>query len=388
MGSHMLNLGIDFGTSTTVAAACDDAGVEVVRNAAGQEITASYVALMPDASVTFGRAARARRVIDARNTLFAFKRILGRPWGSPEVRNFGEQYPFELECGSNNTPRFVTRAGKLTPVDVTGSLLTYLRESPMLMNQALGNVAMTVPVSFRPEQRSALMTAGLTAGFKDIKLLEEPCAAALACLPNNSAEQLVVVYDLGGGTFDVTIFKWSPKGYEVLAVGGDSFLGGDDITNSCAKWLSAQVLERFHWNIRSSENSYQRLVLLCEAAKIALSFATAQEFDLAYVDEVLKGKTLTITREHLESISLALVQRSFVICDEVLRSAGIAPNQANAVVLAGGGCYMPFVRSSVQLYFDQMAKVDLAPDRVVAAGAALYAAGRSAFDMDIAAVGR
>lgn len=366
-------LGIDFGTSTTIAALYANGKASIVKTSVGDEITPSFVAFMPDGKVQVGRNARGRRLIDSANTLFSVKRILGRNASSSEMRAFQKQYPFAMETGNDNIPRFVTRAGKLTAIEVTSYLLAHLREAPSLAGHMFPQITMTVPVSFKREQRTALTTAAMHAGFRGVELVEEPCAAALACLRGDPREQLVAVYDLGGGTFDVTIVQSSTAGMKVLATGGDSYLGGDDITARCANWVVEQVLKEYRWNIRSSEVSYQKLLFMCDNVKMSLSFSDQQEINLTGIDEVLKDKTVILRRDHLEKISMDLIQRTFLICDETLRNAGVSANRVNAVVLSGGCCYMPFVRSSIKSYFGQEPKMQLPPDKVVALGAALNA---------------
>ena len=369
----MSALGIDFGTSTTIMAVYQDRRMSIIKAPSNDEVTPSYVAFMPDNKKVFGRAARSRRLIDPDNTLFSFKRILGKSWVSSEVRAFGKQYPFFLEKGDDNLPRFVTRAGKLGAGEVTTLLLSYLHQSTDLAVKDMLRVTMTVPTAFRSEQRQALIAAGMHAGFRNVDVIEEPCAAAAASLRGDPRDQVIVVYDLGGGTFDVTVVQQTASQVKVLATGGDSYLGGDDITARCANWVAEQVLEQFHWNIRSSDTSYQKLVFTCDNIKHYLSFSDQHEINLTGIDEILKEKSIFLTREHVERISMDLVQRTFLICDETLRKAGILASRVDAVVLSGGCCYMPLIRNSVKNYFGQEPKMQLPPDKVVALGAALHA---------------
>jgi molecular chaperone DnaK len=370
-------MGIDFGTSTTIAAVYGQGKAAIIRSATGEEIMPSYVAFPPDGKVQVGRTAMNRRVIDPQNTLFSFKRILGRSWNSAEVRSFSKQYPFQLENGKDDLPRLVTRAGKLTSQEVCSYLLSQLHEAPAVGGQQIARVCMTVPVSFRKEQRSAAMSAAISAGFRRVDLLEEPCAAALACLREDPREQTVVVYDLGGGTFDATVLLWTGTRFKVLGLGGDSYLGGDDITARCAAWVAEEVLRKFNWNIRTSETSWQRLLMVCDQVKILLSVSQSQEVALTGIDEVLKDKSVTLTREHVEKMCLDLVQRTFLICDETLRSANTTARKVQAVILSGGCCHMPFIREAVKTYFGQTPRMQLPPDKVVALGASIHAGEQS-----------
>jgi len=386
----MVALGIDFGTSTTVAAIYRDGKTEFVKNLDGEEITPSFVAFLPSRAVSVGRVAQARRIIDPPNSLYSVKRILGRKWSSSEVTRYAKQYPFTLECGPDNLPQFVTRAGKLTAIEATAYILAQLRESPTLKSESIQNVTMTVPVSFQKEQRAALTAAATRAGFEYVELIEEPRAAALAYLNGDSGDQRVVIYDLGGGTFDLTVIRWAGADYQMLGVGGDtyadysvlgvgadSYLGGDDIDLRCAQWVAEEILKSNRWDVRTNSASFQKLLFMCESAKILLSTADSQILNLSPIDEVLRDKTSALSRKKLEEISMQLIQRTFMICDDTLKSAGINTKSVDAVVLSGGCTYMPIIRRGVESYFSQQPKGHLASDKIVALGAALHAGRRS-----------
>lgn len=385
----MVALGIDFGTSTTVAAVYFDGTAKVVKCTAGQTVIPSCVAFLPNGEITVGMHAKTRRVIDPANALYSVKRILGLPWHQSEVKEFRAQYPFELEKGADDIPVFVTRAGKITPIEATTHLLRMVHDAPALA-EGVGDVTLTVPATFSDAQRSALSQSASQAGFASIKIIDEPSAAVLAHLAGDDTDQVVVVYDLGGGTFDITVMRWSGAGsqvlgvggdsyadYEILGTGGDSYLGGDDIDLYCARWARQQVLERYRWDVGSSATSFQKLLFSCETAKQLLSIKPSQLIDLTSIDEVLRDKTLEITREDIQRLCAGLVQRSFIICDETMAKAGLSPRDIDSVILAGGGCHMPMIKQGVQRYFGQPPLTIKDPDCAVAIGAALHA-GRAA----------
>ncbi|MEE8409993.1 MAG: Hsp70 family protein [Myxococcota bacterium] len=386
----MVSLGIDFGTSTTVAAIYRDGKTELVKNPDGEEVTPSCIAFLPSGALSVGRAARARCTIDPANSLYSIKRILGRKWSSSEVTRYAKDYPFTLEPGPDNVPLFVTRAGKLTAMEATGLMLAQLREWPTLKSENIQDVTLTVPVSFQKEQRAALIAAAARAGFEHVELIEEARAAALAYLSGESSDQQVVVYDLGGGTFDLTVMRWAGADYQVLGVGGDSYadytvlavgaesyLGGDDIDLRCAKWVAEEILKSYRWDVRTNSASFQKLVSICEGAKISLSTADKEILNLSTIDEVLRDGTCALSRKKLEEVSMELIQRTFVICDHTLKSAGISTRAVDAVVLSGGCTYMPIISRSVESYFSRQPNGHLASDKVVAIGAALHAGRRS-----------
>ncbi len=372
----MLGLGIDFGTSTTLCAlGRTGRKPELAKSQDGDEVIPSVVAFTPQ-SVQAGKGARARRLIDPPNAIYSMKRILGKRWDAAETNKFREQYPFQLEQGSDGLPRFVTRAGKLSPVEVTGYLFAHLREFPALQGQRFERVAITVPAKAGREQREATTAAAARAGFSEVDLVEEPRAAALAYGTSLSSPETVAVYDLGGGTFDVAVLRFSGKDYEVLGMGGDAYLGGDDIDQRLAAWVSGQILERFRWDVRTSVKSQQMLLFVCEQAKVRLSIADETTIALSPVDQVLADKTITVRRADLDQLYMDLLQRTFVICDRVLADARLRAKEVGRVVMAGGSSYMPRVREGVAAYFGKPPLTDLPPDRIVAMGAAVHATSR------------
>jgi molecular chaperone DnaK len=369
----MYSLGIDLGTSTTVAAAQGGGKVTLLADAAGEGIVPSVVAFMPGGRVVVGRTARARAIIDPTNTLYSVKRIIGRRWFSPEVTEFRRRYPFELEAGPDGTPLFVTRAGKLSPTEVVRHMLQSVSQRPLVAQEKFKHVTVSVPASFGPEQREAMATAVRQAGFGEVLVIDEPWAAAAPYMSGLGREQVAAVYDLGGGTFDFAVVKLSRGSCTVLALGGDSYLGGNDIDFRLANWVADEVLTHHRWDVRTSPASFHSLVMACERAKIRLSELDSTSLPLGQVDQVLEGKDIRITRAQLETLCIDLVRRTFVVCDEVMAQAGVQSTQVQTVVMAGGGAYMPSIRQGVERYFGQPVRMDVAPDQVVGIGAAMAA---------------
>jgi molecular chaperone DnaK (HSP70) len=363
-------VGIDFGTTTTVVATGRGGEASLVKNQQGDDILPSMVAFTPSGRLLVGRPARARRIIDPQNTLYSVKRLIGRPWMSEEVAEFRRAYPFELERGSDSLPRFVTRVGALTAVEVAAHILCAIRD--MLPSASDQDVCLTVPASFDDNQRAAMVDAAERAGFHDVKLLDEPHAAALAYRQYLAHVRTVAVYDLGGGTFDVAVLSVDGDRGQVRAAGGDSYLGGDDIDNALANWAAARILTEFRWDVKTGSSSYRALVHACERAKIRLSAMTDTSIPLGQVDPVLQGRDLRIERARVEGLCRNLMQRTFLVCDEVLSRAGVASDAIDAVILAGGGCYMPMVFDGVRHYFGREPLASLPPDHLVAMGAATW----------------
>jgi len=366
-------VGIDFGTSTTVTALFARGEPKLIADHEGTEVVPSVVAFMPTGKVHFGRGAKARRLIDPHNSIYSFKRIIGRQAHSSEVRAFRERYPFEFIEGDDQIPRFVTRAGELTAVDVAAQLFGHVMSFEALAADMPAKTCVSVPPTFGEPQREAVREAARRAGFGKVSTIDEPVSAALAYLHDQTQPQTVLVYDLGGGTFDIAILKWAKGVAEILAIGGDPFLGGDDVDVECANWVVEQVLQDHRWDIRSSASSYQVLLFAVEQAKIRLSQVEETMVNLARVDEVLAGKTIKLVRSQLETLCAALVRRTFILCDQALADAGLLASNIDTVLLAGGSCYMPAVQQGLGRYFGKTPLLSLPPDRIVSMGAAIRA---------------
>ncbi|MEE8410704.1 MAG: Hsp70 family protein [Myxococcota bacterium] len=371
----MSPIGIDFGTTTTAVARREGMQVELLADSDGTDVFPSVIAYTPSGRVEIGKSARARRLIDPTNTLYSVKRIIGRSWLSAEVKEYRKEYPFELERGEAGLPVFVTRAGKFTAAQATTDLLKQLDETVDPGFSGDDQVSISVPSAFKPDQRAAVVEAAEAAGVNSVRLVDEPHAAALPYIDTLGFGKTIAVYDLGGGTFDLAVLKLGIDGFEVLAAGGDPYLGGDDIDLRCAHWAAERILETHRWDVRSSRRSFQSLLFACERAKIRLSDVDETLIPLGQVDQVLDRKDLRLERRQLESLLMDLVQRTFVVCDDVMSRSGVQARGIDAVILAGGGTFIPAVRKGVESYFGVEALDAVPPDRVVAIGAALATSG-------------
>lgn len=371
----MVSLGIDFGTSTTVVARYSDGVVSILPDREGLQVTPSYLAFTPSGDTVFGSRAAGRRVLDPANTIFSFKRILGKPWTAMEVKDFSRRYPYTLVPDADQQPHFQTRAGSFTAEQITARFLAAVVQAYQLADMGVSAVTMTVPTAFDASQRAALQRAAIAAGLPEPTLLDEPVAAWLAYMSKEPGEQRVVVYDLGGGTFDVAILRSVAQHFEVLAVDGDPYLGADDIDLACATWAAAEILATHRWDVTTSIESFQRLVTACEKAKVKLSRAEEHHINLSPIDVALQGQSLQLPRSQLEKLCMDLVRQSFIICDQAVRRSGVPLGQLDTVVLSGGGSHMPIVQRGVMGYFKQEPQAYLPPDRIVALGAALHAGG-------------
>jgi len=357
-------LGIDLGTTNTVAAV----GHGVVALEANR-LMPSVVAFLPNGKVETGTPARRRRAIDAKNTIYSSKRIIGREWDDPDTQQFLERYPFALtpEAGG---PAFVTRAGVKTPIDIAAILLSSIYDQIARIAAGL-DVMITVPAGFGPIQRQDTLAAAEQAGFSGARLIEEPVSAARAYSSRGERFERVAVYDLGGGTFDFAVLECTTDEPRLLGCGSDLFLGGDDIDQQIAHWVATEVLKRHNWDLTNHPDIHDRLLAECERGKIRLSSCVETELDLAQIDPELPdaGSPMPLRRTVVDQLSELLVRRTFITCDHVLREVGMVPNELDAILLAGGSTHLPMIQRGVEHYFGRPGRIDIEPTEVVALGA-------------------
>jgi molecular chaperone DnaK len=261
----------------------------------------------------------------------------------------------------------------MTPTQIASKLI----DKTFAAQQALrgdSRVVITVPAAFEAEARRATLQAAQLAGLRDIAIIEEPIATALAYTTlRNARAGRAVVYDLGGGTFDLAVVDCQTRPARVISHAGDPYLGGDDIDHALAGWAAQMVLAQHKWDLRSSPEVFDRLLVQCERAKVRLGIATSTHVALAQVDPAAPAaaESVTLTRATLEHLAQIFVQRTFLLCDEVLRDAGLRPSEIDTVYLAGGATSMPLVRDGVARYFSTLPHCEFDPMEVVAIGASL-----------------
>jgi molecular chaperone DnaK len=372
-------IGIDFGTSNSAVAVCDEHGdPRVLTDSSGNSIQPSVVSFHPSGSVMVGAKAKQRRILDPKNTVYSAKRLLGRTFDSREVTTAVERMPFVIKQGVNLQPVIVTRAGELSVPEMVAIVLDHMRGvATEALEAEVTRAVVTVPANATDAQRTATVTAGQIAGLEIVQVLNEPTAAALAYGHRRTLDHMVAVYDFGGGTFDVTILQVRDEVYEVLATAGNTFLGGDDIDERMADVMVAQLQAEHGVDIRGDEQGMQRLRSVAEQVKIELSRRNRAMVKIDAIARDRAGKPLDfsvrLTREQLEAEATPIVGRSFDVCQEALRRAGIAAARVDAVILVGGTTKMPLVRRQVASFFNQEPRVDVDPDDAVALGAALQA---------------
>jgi molecular chaperone DnaK len=372
-------VGIDLGTTNTVVAVVRDGVAATIPDPQGQRLLPSVVSFHPSGSTLVGRAALDRRLLDASNTVFSVKRLMGLPWDAPEVQAARGKLPFELQEGAHGGAVVVGRGERYSLPEISAFVLRHAKAvAEAALGEPVERAVVTVPANFNDLQRAATKTAGRLAGLEVLRILNEPTAAALAYGPPSKAQERIAVYDLGGGTFDVTMLDLAGAVFEVLATAGDTALGGDDIDLVVAERMADDLLKKHRFDARAQPAVFGRLRILAEQMKRELSLReehTISVDDLVYGN---RGSSVTsrfrMTRSELEWASLALVERTFKVCQQALEAAGTQQRELDRVILVGGATRMPMVARKVEQFFGRAPVVRINPDEVVSLGAAIQAA--------------
>jgi molecular chaperone DnaK len=372
-------IGIDLGTTNSVVATLRDNRVEVIPDERGNRLHPSVVGFVPTGEVVVGFPARARRHIDPRNTIYSAKRLIGQSIRNPIVRLAMSTLPYQCEEGPNEQPLIVVRGKRYTVPEISSFVLAHLKRcAEAYLGMPVSKAVITVPANFTDAQRQATKYAGELAGLKVMRILNEPTAAALAYGFGRALDAKLAIYDLGGGTFDVTVLQIRDKIFEVLATGGDSFLGGDDFDRVLLNKLSGDFMAKRRIDLRDNLEAWSRLTTACEQIKCVLS---EEEAAAGTIHDLAVGQggeqvplDFDITRAEFESMIEPYVDRSVQGCQEVLVAAGFGATMLSDLILVGGSTRVPLVRNKVSEYFGRMPQTRINPDETVAYGAALQAA--------------
>jgi molecular chaperone DnaK len=370
---------IDLGTSNACVAVARNRKVEVLPNAYGETVSASVVAFREDGSVVVGNAAKANIIHDPKHTVCSAKRLIGRYYFSEEVRKAQAICAYEIVEGPNHSVRVRIRDELLSLPEISAMVLKEMRSvAEAALGQPLARAVITVPAYFNDNQRQATRDAGRIAGLEVLRLLNEPTAAALAYGFGRGLSQKVAVYDLGGGTFDISILEIGKDVYEVLSTCGDTFLGGDDFDDRLIDLLAEEFLAQEGINLRKDPFALEKLKVAAETAKRGFSVDDEMEIRIPDVVRGADGQPCSLVRSMTQAefsrLVQDLLQRTFKVCDEALQQAGLQASDLDGVILVGGPTRLPALRRAVSDYFGQEPKIDVDPDEVVAMGAAIHAA--------------
>jgi molecular chaperone DnaK len=368
-------VGIDLGTTNTLVASVRNRIPKIVPTDRGNLILPSVVALSAKNDLLVGGVAKDQMVTNPKNTLWGTKRLIGRKYHSKAVEDLKGFFPYDIVEDPNGDAA-VTMGGKLYTLPQVSSFV--LSQLKTIAEQFLGGpidaAVISVPAYYNDNQRNAVKEAGRLAGFDVKRIVNEPTAAALAYGFNRGLDQKVLVYDLGGGTFDVSVLHLAGNVFEVLATGGDSFLGGADFDNRIMEYVLERFRDETKVDLTESPIALQRIKNAAEAAKIDLTLIPNVVIDLPYIEE-RKGKPLDLriplTRDYLNNLTGDLVDRTFDICDRVLAEKGISRSEIDEIILVGGQSRMPLVQQKIQAHFGKAPRKGVHPDECVALGAAL-----------------
>ncbi len=373
-----LTMGIDLGTSYSCVAVVEDGIAKVIPNEWGDVTHASVVSFLDDGSAMVGNDAKKRIITHPSTTVYSAKRLMGRHFFSPETKRARESCTYEIVEGPNASVKIKVRDRQFSIPEISGIVLKEMRAiAESYAGRSVTKAVITVPAFFNDNQRQATKNAGKIAGLEVLRILNEPTAAALAYGCGQGLDQTVVVYDLGGGTFDVSILRIHQDIFEVLATSGDTYLGGDDFDARIVNWLVQGFQQMYGVDLRRDPRVLVRVVQAAEKAKIELSEAevTHIHVPLAHIDD--NGVALEInaqlTRNEFNAMVADLVQRTFQVCDEAIQSAHLTQAQIDSVLMVGGASRLPIIRNGVRHYFAQEPRIDVDPDLVVAIGAAIHA---------------
>jgi len=384
-------IGIDLGTTNSCVAVMEGDSVKIIENAEGTRTTPSIVAYKDD-EILVGQSAKRQAVTNPNKTLFAIKRLIGRRFDDKVVQKDIGMVPYKIVKADNGDAWVEINDKKLAPPQVSAEILKKMKKTAEdYLGESVSEAVITVPAYFNDSQRQATKDAGKIAGLDVKRIINEPTAAALAYgMDKKQGDSTVAVYDLGGGTFDVSIIEIADvdgeQQFEVLATNGDTFLGGEDFDSALIDYLVDEFKKEQDFNLKGDSLAMQRLKEAAEKAKIELSSAQSTEVNLPYITADSSGPkhlVITISRSKLESLTEDLVKRTMAPCKIALEDAGLKVGDIDDVILVGGQTRMPLVQKQVEDFFGQEPRKDVNPDEAVAAGAAIQGAVLSGDKTDV-----
>jgi len=371
-------IGIDLGTTNSAAAVMMGGEPVVIPSAEGERLVPSVVAVNKNGERLVGRVARNQAIINPENTIFSIKRFMGRKTDDPEVQRAMSLVPYKINSASNGDVRVAMDNKDYTAPEVSAMILGKLkRDAEAYLGEQINQAVITVPAYFNDAQRNATKDAGKIAGLEVLRIINEPTASSLAYgLDKKDRNEIIAVYDLGGGTFDISVLEVGEGVFQVKSTSGDTFLGGDDFDQRIIDWLADEFKKENSINLREDRQALQRLKEAAEKAKIELSSTMQSEINLPYITADASGPkhlVTTLTRSKLEQLTGDLIQKSLKPVQQALTDANLKPSEIDEVVMVGGMTRMPAVQDAVRQFFNREPHKGVNPDEVVAIGAAIQA---------------
>src|SRR3979490_2923757 len=370
-------IGIDLGTTNSCVAVMEGNKAKIIENAEGGRTTPSMVAFTDDGQVLVGQPANPQSITNPENPIYAIKRLIGRRYDDPITAKDKEMVPYHIVQGDNGDAWVEVRGKKYSPSQISAFILTKMKETAEAnLGTTVTQAVITVPAYFNDAQRQATKDAGRIAGLDVMRIINEPTAAALAYGLDKKGSGKIAVYDLGGGTFDISILEVGDGVFEVKSTNGDTFLGGEDFDQRIMDYLADEFRKENGIDLRKDRLALQRLKDAAEKAKIELSSATQTEVNLPFITADQNGPkhlAIKLSRAKLEALVDDLIQRTVEPCKAALKDAGLQASEINEVVLVGGQTRMPKVQETVQKLFGREPHKGVNPDEVVAIGAAIQA---------------
>ena len=372
----MTVIGIDLGTTNSCVAIMDGKEPKVIENVEGSRTTPSMVAFAENSEQLVGQSAKRQAVTNPEKTLFAIKRLVGRRMDDPSVKKDSDVLPYKIVAGENDDAWVLIDDKKYSPSQISAMILQKMKETAeKFLGKPVKEAVITVPAYFNDAQRQATKEAGEIAGLKVKRIINEPTAAALAYgLDKTDSDKTIAVFDLGGGTFDISILELGDGVFEVKSTNGDTHLGGDDFDQVIIDWLATEFKKDENLDLREDPMALQRLKEAAEKAKVELSSSSQTEINLPYVTATASGPkhlVRTLTRSNFEQLADKLIQNTIKPCKEAMKDAGLSPSDIDEVILVGGSTRIPAIQNVVEDYFGKKPSKGVNPDEVVAVGAAI-----------------
>jgi len=374
-------IGIDLGTTNSCVSVMDGGKPKVIENSEGARTTPSIVAFTKESERLIGQPAKRQAVTNPDNTLFAIKRLIGRRFDDPLTKKDMEIVPYDIVKGKNGDAWVEANGDEYSPSQISAFILQKMKETAeSYLGETVTQAVVTVPAYFNDAQRQATKDAGEIAGLEVLRIINEPTAAALAYGMDKEDGKTIAVYDLGGGTFDVSILEIGDGVFEVKSTNGDTFLGGEDFDNAIVEHLAAEFQKKENMDLKADKLALQRLKEAAEKAKIELSSSATTEVNLPFITARMEGGASTplhlvetISRADLEKLVGGLIDRTLDPCKKALADAAVSKDEIDEVILVGGMTRMPRVREVVEKFFEAKPHTGVNPDEVVAMGAAIQA---------------